>query len=247
MGPIFLAVVLLMAWGSIVNALKIPAYIIPSPSDVWSAFIANWQGLGRDLLVTAQEAGAGFLIGAGFGFLCGVLFAHARPLEGLFQPYLVALQAVPIVAIAPLLVIWFGSGILGKIVLAAFITYFPVVVSTAYGVRRVRRESLDLMHILSANAIQIFFKLRLPHSLPFVFSALRVSATLSVIGAIVAEIAGANSGIGHRILIASYRTETATMFAAIACAAFLGLVFYGIVRVTGAYLLRNHEHEFTTL
>jgi NitT/TauT family transport system permease protein len=185
------------------------------------------------------------MVGVSFGFLAGVAFAHIRPLERIFQPYLVALQAIPIVAIAPLLVIWFGSGLVGKVVLAAFISIFPVVVATTYGLGRVRTETLDLMHILSARPHHVFFKLRLPTSLPFIFSALRVSATLSVIGAIVAEIAGANAGIGHRIMIASYRTETAAMFAAIACASFLGLVFYGTVRAIGAYVLTNHDHEYT--
>lgn len=246
-GQICLAIAIVGVWALWVSVREIPAYLIPSPSDVWHAGLDQWKSLMEDFSITAVEALSGFVVGAGIGFLCGVVFAHVKVLENLFQPYLVALQAVPVVAIAPLLVLWFGSGMPGKILLAAFMSYFPVVVSTTYGIRRVRNEQMELMHILSATTFQIFTKLRLPNSLPYVFSALRVSATLSVIGAIVAEIAGASGGLGHRILVDSYRTETASMFAAIFLAAVLGLLFYGIVRLAGNFLLRNHDREFATL
>ena len=246
-GQACLAIAVLVAWALLVSIRDIPAYLIPSPSDVWHAGFNQWASLMDDFSVTAMEAFTGLLLGAGMGFLCGVLFAHVKVLEDLFQPYLVALQAVPVVAIAPLLVLWFGSGMMGKILLSGFMSYFPVVVATTYGIRRIRNEQLELMQILSATTFEIFIKLRLPNSLSHIFPALRVSATLSVIGAIVAEIAGASGGLGHRILVDSYRTETASMFAAIFLAALLGLIFYGIVRVSGNYFLRNHDREFATL
>jgi NitT/TauT family transport system permease protein len=187
----------------------------------------------------------GFLIGTTFGFLCGVAFAHSRLLENTFQPYLVSLQAIPVVAIAPLLVIWFGSGMAGKVALSAFISYFPVVISTTYGLRRVQNEMIELFSVLRATKMETLIKLRIPHALPYIFSSLRVSATLSVIGAIVGEMAGANQGLGHRILVASYRTETALMFAGIACASALGLLFFALVRLVAAFMLKNHNYDYT--
>lgn len=244
LAPFTLGICLVGFWYLLVYFLHVPNYLVPSPNAVFKEFLDRGHLLAMDTWVTAQEAGAGFVIGTGFGFACGVVFAHSRLLENTFQPYLVGLQAIPVVAIAPLLVIWFGSGIAGKIALSAFISYFPVVVSTTYGLRRVQSEMIELFLVLRATKMQTFLKLRLPHALPYIFSALRVSATLSVIGAIVGEMAGANQGLGHRILVSSYRTETPMMFAGIACASALGLLFFGIVRVTATIILKNHNHDY---
>jgi len=243
-GAVGLFIAAMVVWSAAVRIFHIPAYLIPPPNAVWSVFVRDWRGLLADTCITATEAGLGFAAGTIIGMVCGICFAHSRYAESVFHPYLVGLQAVPVVAIAPLLVIWFGSGMVGKVVLAAFISYFPVVVSTTYGLRRVRTELAELMTILAASRTEMFRHVRFPASLPFVFSALKVSSTLSVIGAIVGEIAGSNKGIGHRILIASYRTDTDSMFAGIAFAALLGLFFYSLVRLAAAVLLRNHNHNY---
>jgi NitT/TauT family transport system permease protein len=243
--PIIFGISLIGFWFALVYIFSIPGYLVPSPASVLNEFIARGRLLALDTLITAQEAGMGFLIGTTFGFLCGVVFAHSRLLEKTFQPYLVGLQAIPVVAIAPLLVIWFGSGIAGKVALSAFISYFPVVISTSYGLRRIQNEMIELFSVLRATKMQTLTKLRIPHALPYIFSSLRVSATLSVIGAIVGEMAGANQGLGHRILVASYRTETALMFAGIACASALGLLFFAFVHLSGTLMLKNHNHDYT--
>ena len=139
------------------------------------------------------------------------------------------LQTVPIVAIAPLLTIWFGFTLVPKVVIAAIICFFPVLVNTTRGLRSVSGQALELMNVLSARKRQIFWRLRVPSSLPYVFAGLRVAATLSVIGAIVAEFTGSNRGIGYVIVQASYRIDTKLMFAGIALSSLGGIVFFNII------------------
>ena len=154
---------------------------------------------------------------------------------------MIALKAIPLVAIAPLLVLWFGSGILGKIVMAALICFFPAIVNTTAGLKAIDRDALYMMQSISATKWQIFIKLRLPNSLPYFFSGLKISSTLAVVGAIVAELAGADKGIGYTILISSYRLETNMLFAAIVAASIGGIAFFGVISWVERLWLYWHE------
>ncbi len=224
--PVVLLGAVLVLWEFAVRVLDVPIYLVPAPSRVLLAVGKHYPSLVADAGITLGEAALGFILGASFAFVIGTAFVQSRIVEQGLAPYFVALQAVPIVATAPLLIIWFGNGLLSKVIMAAMICFFPMVINSAAGLGSVPSEALDLMRILSASRTQVFFKLRLPASLPFLFSGLRISATLSVIGAVVAEMAGANKGIGFQIMVSSYQTDTPMLFSAVIFSAAIGIVFY---------------------
>jgi NitT/TauT family transport system permease protein len=195
----------------------------------------------RNTIVTLIEAILGFLVGCSFGFILAIIFVYFKTLKMSFYPYAIALKTIPIIAIAPLLIVWFGNGLFSKIVMSALICFFPMVVNTVRGLSSVDSDTLDLFNSLNANKIQIFFKLRLPTSLPYVFSALKISTTLSVIGAIVGELSGANIGIGYIILVSSYKMQTKVLFAAITSSAIGGILFFAVIGLIEKEILRWYE------
>lgn len=217
------------AWELVVRLFSIPEYLLPPPSAVFQRLAEANQVLLAHTGYTALESALGFLLGSAFGILLAIAFVHSRTLELGVYPYAIALKTVPIVAIAPLLVVWCGNGILPKVIVSAIISFFPVVVNTTKGLRSIDPEAFDLFDSMSASKTQVFFKLRVPSSLPYLFAALRISSTLAVIGAIVGEFSGADRGLGFFILISSYRLETVDMFVGILLSSLLGIgFFYGI-------------------
>lgn len=238
--PFFFFCVLLIAWETIVSIFKVPAYLVPRPLSVFATIMKNFAALIKDTGITLFEAICGFLLGALIGFLIAVLFAHSRPIESSVYPYFVALQSVPIVAIAPLLVLWFGNGLAGKIIMSSIVCFFPVVINMTIGLRSADKEIFNLLKLMGATRLQIFKVLSLPSSLPFLMSALKISASLSIIGAIVAEIAGARQGIGFRIVVSSYQTDTKMMFAAIVFAALAGIGFFKTIGIIEKKVLFWH-------
>lgn len=226
-GAFFLLVVAL--WELTVRLGSVPPYLLPSPSGVLSVLTRDWQTLGLNALVTMGEAMAGFALGNAAGFMIGVLFSSWRVAEKAMYPYVIALKTTPILALAPLLVIWFGTGWLSKIIASALICFFPIVVNATRGLRAAQTEAVDLFRSLAASRLQTFLKLRLPTSLPYIFSALRISTSLSVVGAVVGEFVGAQQGLGYLILVSSYRFETEMMIAATIAAAIGGVAFFGLV------------------
>jgi len=238
--PFLVAVVLSLGiWEACVSLFSIPEYLLPAPTDVLRVLKEQWGVLTMDALFTLGEAATGFALGMTAAFLLGSIFANSLVVERAVAPVFVALQAIPLVAIAPLLIIWFGNGFSSKVVMAALICFFPMVINTAAGLRNVQPEAVELMEVLGATRWQTYVKLRIPASLPFLFSGMKVGATLSVIGAVVSELAGAGRGIGYQILISSYRMDTPTMFAAILFAAATGVVFYALVGLLERLVVRN--------
>ena len=225
----FLALLALVIWQLVVIAADVPAYIVPSPTEIVRELIAEGSSLLADLGWTMLEAVAGFLIGSGIAFVTAIVFVHVRIVERAAFPWAIVLQTIPIVAIAPLLTIWFGYTLVPKVVIAAIICFFPVLVNTTRGLRSVSSQAMELMSVLSARKASIFWRLRLPSSLPYVFAGLRVAATLSVIGSIVAEFTGADRGIGFVIVQASYRIDTRLMFAAITLSSMAGILFFHLI------------------
>lgn len=219
----------LAAWEVVVRALEVPAYILPSPMAIAGEVVAKGPVLSADLGWTMLEALLGFLVGSSAAFLAATIFVHVPLAERAVFPWAVVLQTVPIVAIAPLLTIWFGFALMPKIVISAIICFFPVLVNTTRGLRSVSREAFELMSVLSARRSSVFWCLRLPSSLPYVFTGLRVAATLSVIGAIVAEFTGSDRGIGYVIVQASYRIDTKLMFAGITLSSLGGILFFNLI------------------
>jgi NitT/TauT family transport system permease protein len=232
--PLLLIFVGLVLWEWLTSWLAIPRYLMPSPSAIWAEFATKPSGLLYDLCVTALESVGGFAIAIIFAIGAAILFAQSRVMYSSLMPYLIALKAVPLIAIAPLLVIWLGNGFISKAVMVATICFFPIVVNLTRGLRDIPEEQLDLMKSLGANSAQIFVRIRVPNSLPYLFAALKIASTLSVVGAIVAEFAGANEGIGYVILVAALRTDTALTFCGIVLASVLGMLLY--------YILEFMEH-----
>jgi NitT/TauT family transport system permease protein len=227
--PATFFIVACLMWEAIVRMVGVPIYILPPPSAIFTEIAHQNLSLLEHTGITMLEAIAGFIAANCTAFTVAIIFAHSRILEKGLYPYAIALKTTPIVAIAPLLVLWFGTGILSKIIAAALICFFPVLVNATRGLREVDEEALDLFESLDASKWQVFWLLRLPHSLPYLFSALKISTSLSVVGAIVGEFVGANSGLGYLILVSSYHLETPAMFAAIIAAAVGGVAFFLIV------------------
>lgn len=225
----FLFLLVLVAWELAVVLLDVPKYILPSPSEIGAELLAEGGSLSVDLGWTMLEAVLGFLVGSTVAFVAAIVFVHVPIVERAAFPWAIVLQTVPIVAIAPLLTIWFGFTLAPKVLIAAIICFFPVLVNTTRGLRSVSGEALELMSVLSASKAAIFRRLRLPSSLPYVFAGLRVAATLSVIGAIVAEFTGSDRGIGYVIVQASYRIDTTLMFAGITLSSLGGILFFNII------------------
>lgn len=209
----------------------LPAFILPSPADVWSRFLRALAD-GSLLLHTSTtllEIVLGLLAGVTGATVLGYLIARSRALERALSPYLVASQAVPLVAIAPLLVIWFGPGMFSKVLICALIVFFPVLINTVVGVRAVPLALHDLMSSLHATRGQILRKLEIPAALPVFLGGLRIGATLSVIGAVVGELVGADRGLGFLINLGRGQYDTALVFVAIFALIFLALSLYGMV------------------
>lgn len=222
-------IAVLVLWEAAVRLFGIAEYLLPPPSQIGQRLATQFPALLPHIGITAFEAFAGFAAGGVIGVILAVIFVHSKTLEAGIYPYAIALKSVPIVAVAPLLVVWFGSGLLPKIIVAAIISFFPVVVNMVKGLRSIDVEAFDLFDSLSASKSQIFFKLRVPTSLPYLFSALRIASTLAVIGAIVGEFSGADRGLGFFIMISSHRLETVDMFVGILLSSLLGIVFfYGV-------------------
>jgi len=239
------AVVFLIAflvfWEIIVRVFSIPEYLIPAPSRILAEIRIESISLLVDLSITMMEAFLGFLIANVLGIIFAVAFVHSRLIENCIYPYAIAFKAIPLVAIAPLLVLWFGSGLMGKVVMASTISFFPILVNATIGLKSIDPEALDLMKSLSASRMQILIKLRLPIALPHIFSALKISSTLSVIGAIVAEMSGATQGIGHAIMVASYGLETPTLFAGIVSSSLGSILFFKAIAFVENKVLTWHD------
>jgi NitT/TauT family transport system permease protein len=238
LGPIIFVILFLLTWEVLVWWLSIPLYLIPSPTVISKTIIENFNTLVFDSMVTLVEAMLGFAVGTSTAFLIGGMFVQSKLIERSLSPLFVALQAVPLIAISPLLIIWFGNGMTSKIVMAAIACFFPMVINTAAGLKSVNQDALALMRVLSATNVQIFFKLRLPTALPYIFSGLKISATLSVIGAVVAELAGATQGIGFQVLMSSYRTDTPMLFSAVIFSALIGISFFKAVALLEGIVLK---------
>jgi len=230
--PLLVLIVLIGSWEGIVRFLEIPGYILPPPTAIIRAFVSGFLtgAFIPDLAVTAFQAVFGFLIGSFIGLSLGVIIVLFPTMERIIYPYVVALQTVPKVALAPLLVVWFGFGLTSKVIVVALVSLFPILVNVIAGLRSVDQERLDLLGALSATRWQVFWYLRFPNSLPFLFAGLNTAVVLSVIGAIVGEFVGATRGIGFRILQANYNLDIAGAFALFMVLSLLGLTLHGTLK-----------------
>ena len=231
------------AWEIAVRALAVPAYLLPPPSAIAAALVAHAGTLARGVLITGQAALLGFALAAVLGVALAVVIASARWVERAVYPFTVLLQTVPLVAIAPLLVVWFGFGIRPVAVAAFVVSVFPVIVNTVTGLRSTDPALLDLFRLAGASHAARLLKLRLPFALPSIFAGLKIAAGLAVIGAVVGEFvasyAGDDAGIGMLVLTYSRESHTDRLFAAVGLASLLGLALFAAVSLAAWLSLRR--------
>ena len=225
-------VVFVLVWQAVVIVSGFPPFILPPPGAVASRMVTAWaQGtIQPHLVATLQAVALGFAVGAGSAVVVGYALARSALVERLLSPYLVAAQATPILALSPLIALWFGPGLLGKVVICSLIVFFPVAVATMVGIRAVDARLLELGRSLRATRRQVLTTLEIPAALPSILGGMRVGVTLAVVGAIVGEWAGAERGLGVLINLARGSLfDIPLMFAALLTIAMVGIVLYLVV------------------
>jgi NitT/TauT family transport system permease protein len=220
---------ILVLWQFGLPALGVPAYILPTPAAVFGKLWTDRQLLLANAGPTALEAVLGFLLGNVAAVLLAILFTYSRPVRAAYFPIVLFLNTIPVLALAPIFILVFGLGLLPKIVIAAVICFFPTLIAMVRGLTLASANERELMRVLSASGWEQFWRLRAPRSLPMLFTALRIAATGSVIGAIVGEWIGSNAGLGALIIQATFNYQADRLFAAVFIAAAMGLVMFGLV------------------
>ncbi len=239
--PLAAFVVLVAVWESAVAYFAIPVYILPAPSRIWAAIAADPMGLVYHSSLTLFEAVAGFIIGSVLGALLGIVFAYSRFVARSLMPYIIAANTIPVVAIAPIIILWFGSGIASKIAVTAFLSFFPLALNMMKGLQSYDRTVMDVFHVSAATPLQRFFKMRLPSALPYVFVGLKLNVTFAVIGAIVAEFVQADRGLGF-VIMTTYRTlAMPRLWAAMLASALIGIVFFALVALVERLVVPWHS------
>ena len=221
-----------VAWKLVVIAGAYPTFILPPPEDVAGRFVTAWtDGTMADHAVTTLlEVVLGFAIGSVLAIATGYLLARSKLVERVLSPYLVAAQATPVLALAPLIALWFGTGLLGKVVICTLIVFFPVAVSTMVGIRAVDRRLIEMARSLRATRWQLVRSIEVPAALPSIMGGLRVGVTLAVVGAIIGEWAGGEKGLGVLINLARGSLfDTPLLFATLLTVALLGVALYLVV------------------
>jgi NitT/TauT family transport system permease protein len=233
-----LLIVILGVWEFSVPYFQVPNYILPTPSDI---AMALWRGLDAGVLdrggywlhagVTVAEVLLGFVIGSSVGLLIGTIISQFRVLEATLRLYIVAIQSLPKIALAPIVVLWFGFGLTSKVVIICLLTFFPLLVTSMAGFKAVDAERLELMRALGARPWQIFWKVRLPSALPYIFAGLDMAAVFAVVGAVVGEFVGAQRGLGTLILSMNAQMDTAGTFSVFIILAIVGILLHKGLRM----------------
>lgn len=229
--PVLFFLALLLLWEILVEIVQVPAFILPPPRDLWTSFIEKMPILGNHSVITFVEAFGGFLLSLVLGVGFAVAVVYSRHLQNTIYPLIVILYAMPKSAFAPLMVIWVGYGLLSKIAIAFLVAFFPIVVNTVVGLKEVEPELLELARVNRASESDVFKKIRLPNSLPYMFAGIKVAIVLSVTGAIVAEFVAANEGLGYLVLQANYSLDTAFALVILLILALLSLGLFGLAEL----------------
>ena len=238
--PALSIVAAILVWEGLVRLLHVPQWLLPAPTVIAAEIAAKPQVFVQHALVTAGEIVLGFVASVVVGVPLAFAIAHSRLFERAVYPLLVASQAVPKVAIAPLLIVWFGFGTLPKVVVAFLIAFFPIVIDTVVGLRSVPPEMLHLARSMGATGWQTFCKIRLPKALPSLFAGLKVAITLAVVGAIVGEFVAADRGLGYLLMIASGEMNSRMLFAAILVLTLMGVLFFALIEALERWCIPWH-------
>ena len=240
LAPLAGILVFLAVWEAGVRILKVPPYLMPPPSAVFLVFVNEFQKLLYHGWVTTYEMLAGYALAVAVAVPLAIAITSSERFDRFITPQMLFFQVVPKVAIAPLFLVWFGVGATPKILVAFLISFFPIVIDAAVGLRSMSAEMRDLARSMGASRWQVFAQFRLPTSLPYLFSGLKVAATLAVAGAVVGEFVGADKGLGYLLLVTNSNMETALMFATIVALTIIGLVFFYAVEFLEKLLIPWH-------
>lgn len=238
--PFLFLVLLIVCWDVAIRAFHIPPYQVPAPKDVMVTLWSEWPKLLSEAWPTTVATLWGFLLSAAFGISVAMLIAGSRTIESYVYPLLVFSQSIPKIAIAPLFVVWFGFGMLPKVLSAFMLGFFPVVVSAVQGFKSVEPDMLDLARAMEASRLQVFRMVSMPYAMPAIFAGLKVSITLAVVGAVVGEFVGSNSGIGFVLQRSIGTFELPTMFAALVVLALIGVLLFWILDVIERWSIPWH-------
>ncbi len=246
--PVAIGLIFLVLWHAIVAINQIPSYIVPGPLLVLDTLLRDWNSLFHSLLITLQVTGSALLLAVLLGSLLSILFVQSRLLEAALLPYAVILQVTPLVAIAPLIIIWVDDPFDALVICATVASIFPVIANTTVGLRSVDTGLIDLFRLYGASRMQILLRLRIPSAAPYFFAGLRVATALALIGAVVAEFVagtgGTRSGLAYQILQAGLQLKIPRLFAALFLITATGIVLFLVVSWLSRLALRRwHESE----
>lgn len=245
--PVLLVVLLIALWQVVIWVFRIPPYLIPAPGKVVGQLVEQWPTLLRQAVPTTWATLGGFALSIAFGIPMALVIAYSRTVESYVYPLLVFSQSVPKIAIAPLFVVWFGFGLIPKVISAFMLGFFPVVVSTVMGFKSVDADMIDLARSMKASRLATFMRISLPQALPSIFAGLKVSVTLAVVGAVVGEFVGSNSGLGYLLQIANGTFDLPLMFAALTVLSVIGVLLFVAVDVVERWTIPwhvSHRNDF---
>ncbi len=229
--PLAGAAALLALWWALIAVFDVKPFIAPAPQVVAATLVSKAPVLWANLVPTAIEAVCGFLLGNLAAIAIATLFVHRKMVELAFFPIIVLLNSVPVVAKAPILVLLLGNGMAPKIAIAAVICFFPTLVNMVRGLEAVSPQAMELMHVLSATKREVFWRLRVPTSVPYLFSALKIAASTATVGAIVGEWIGSQEGIGALIIQATYNFDSALLYATVVTGSVFSVAFFLLIRL----------------
>jgi NitT/TauT family transport system permease protein len=227
--PILLMALILAAWETLVQVFDVPTYVLPAPSEIVEQIYLERVMIFGHLQVTLFEIVAGYLLAALVGFLLSIAIVYSKAFRRGVLPLIVAAQTIPVIAIAPILVIWFGYNDVPRIIITALVAFFPLTVSFVTGLESLEPELVNFFRSLNASGVQIFLKLRLPAALPNIFAGLKVATTLAVIGATISEWVGASAGLGYLMAQDTQQINTTRVFASLVVLGAVGIAFFAFI------------------
>ncbi|MEX0761807.1 MAG: ABC transporter permease [Dehalococcoidia bacterium] len=235
-----IGLVAIAIWEFAVRIFDVQRWLLPAPSVIAGEIGASWALLMRHAAITGQEVVIGFLVAAVAGVALATAITLSRLLERSIYPFVIASQTIPIITIAPLLLVWIGPDITSKVIVVALISFFPIVVNLVDGLRATDREMADMLRTLGASRMQVFMKLKVPMALPYLFSGLKIAAVVAVIGAVIGEWVGAQGGLGWLMRVSAPQFQTARVFASIVVLSAMAVSLFLVVAAVERWALRNY-------
>ncbi|WP_428248168.1 ABC transporter permease [Ferrovibrio sp.] len=238
--PLFAMFVLLVIWEVCTLVFSIPEFLLPKPTVVFQSIQQNASLILRESWVTAAEIALGYLLSIAIGVPLALAIFLWPFFSRSIYPILIASQAMPKVAVAPLLIVWFGFGMLPKVLIAFLIAFFPIVINTVMGLTSIEKEKIYLARAMGLGTIDTFFKIRLPNAMPSIFGGLKISITLAVVGAVVGEFVGGNAGLGYQLIVANGAMDTPMLFALLFGLTLLGIGMFLLVELAERLIVPRH-------